>query len=143
MSKKTVLAVCAAAVMGVGANAAFAGEVTGNGKPTQGTAHARSICAFSGQNDYPSDSVGSSFCPEGARWTWRGRALRGLAVSGHLTRERGIGTDTHDRGRTDGEHCLFAHRTSRCKKAPAGGLPHRQPRAVEPQKQPLETRRNG
>ena len=58
MSKKTVLAVCAAAVMGVGADAAFAGEVTGNGKPTQGPAHAASICAFSGQNDDPTGTQG-------------------------------------------------------------------------------------
>ena len=30
---------------------ASAGEITGNGKPTQGAAHANSICAFSGQED--------------------------------------------------------------------------------------------
>ena len=58
MSRKTVLAVCAAAVMGVSANAAFAGEVTGNGKPTQAPAHANSICAFSGQNDDPTGTQG-------------------------------------------------------------------------------------
>ena len=33
--------------------AAFAGEVTGNGKPTAGPAHANSICVFSGKNDDP------------------------------------------------------------------------------------------
>ena len=44
-------AVCAAALAGVGANAALAGEVTGNGKATAGPAHAQSICTFSGQND--------------------------------------------------------------------------------------------
>ena len=32
---------------------AFAGEITGNGKPTQGPAHANSICVFSGLNDDP------------------------------------------------------------------------------------------
>jgi hypothetical protein len=31
--------------------AAFPGEITGNGKPTAGPAHANSICIFSGQND--------------------------------------------------------------------------------------------
>ena len=36
---------------------AFAGEVTGNGKPTQGPAHANSICVFSGQNDDPTAPV--------------------------------------------------------------------------------------
>ena len=30
---------------------ASAGEITGNGKPTQGPAHANSICAFSGLED--------------------------------------------------------------------------------------------
>jgi hypothetical protein len=35
------------------AGAAFAGEVTGNGDPTAGPAHANSICVFSGQNDDP------------------------------------------------------------------------------------------
>jgi hypothetical protein len=44
-------ALCAVAVAAVGAGSAFAGEVTGNGKPTAAPAHANSICAFSGQND--------------------------------------------------------------------------------------------
>lgn len=44
---------CVLAIMGVGASAALAGEVTGNGKPTAGPAHANSICVFSGQNDDP------------------------------------------------------------------------------------------
>ena len=47
------VAVCAAAVLGVGASAALAGEVTGNGKPTAGPEHANSICVFSGKNDDP------------------------------------------------------------------------------------------
>ena len=53
MRFKSLLAValCAVAVAAVGANSAFAGEVTGNGKPTGAPAHANSICAFSGQND--------------------------------------------------------------------------------------------
>jgi hypothetical protein len=53
MRFKSLLAValCAVAVAAVGAGSAFAGEVTGNGKPTAGPAHANSICTFSGQND--------------------------------------------------------------------------------------------
>jgi hypothetical protein len=47
---------CMAAVVAVGAGSAFAGEVTGNGKPTSGPAHANSICVFSGQNDVPEGS---------------------------------------------------------------------------------------
>lgn len=37
--------------MVMASGAAFAGEVTGNGKATGAPAHANSICAFSGQND--------------------------------------------------------------------------------------------
>ena len=44
---------CAAALTGANASAAFAGEVTGKGKPTAGPTHANSICVFSGKNDDP------------------------------------------------------------------------------------------
>jgi hypothetical protein len=59
MSKKALLAlaVCTA-VAGLSAGPALAGEVTGNGKPTQGPANANSICTFSGQNDDPSGTQG-------------------------------------------------------------------------------------
>jgi len=58
MNTKSLLAVAlsAAAVASVGAGSAFAGEVTGNGTPTQGPAHTNSICAFSGQNDNPTST---------------------------------------------------------------------------------------
>jgi hypothetical protein len=46
-------AVCTVALLGATASAAFAGEITGNGKPTGGPAHANSICVFSGKNDDP------------------------------------------------------------------------------------------
>jgi hypothetical protein len=36
---------------------AFAGEINGNGQPTQGPAHANSICVFSGQNDDPTAPI--------------------------------------------------------------------------------------
>jgi hypothetical protein len=64
MSKKSLLAAafCAAAIAGASASAAFAGEVTGNGKDTAAPEHAGSICAFSGQNDNP-DEAG----PDGGR----------------------------------------------------------------------------
>ncbi len=54
MGKKRLLVgtACAAAFVGVGASAAFAGEITGNGKPTPINQYrAASICSFSGQND--------------------------------------------------------------------------------------------
>jgi hypothetical protein len=59
--KKSLLAaaICAAAVAGTGANAAYAGEVTGNGKPLwiavteegDHVLHGKSPCAFSGRED--------------------------------------------------------------------------------------------
>lgn len=45
----------AVVVLSLSASAAFAGEVTGNGKKLD-MSHANSICAFSGQNDYPDGS---------------------------------------------------------------------------------------
>jgi hypothetical protein len=55
MSKKSFVAgmLCAAVLTGANATAAFAGEITGNGKPTAGPTHANSICVFSGKNDDP------------------------------------------------------------------------------------------
>jgi hypothetical protein len=50
MRKLLGVAVCAAMLVGGGANAAFAGEITGNGKSLKPLS-AKSICAFSGQND--------------------------------------------------------------------------------------------
>jgi hypothetical protein len=46
-------AVCTIALLGGTASSAFAGEITGSGKPTGGPAHANSICVFSGLNDDP------------------------------------------------------------------------------------------
>jgi hypothetical protein len=58
---------CAVVVAGASTAAAFAGEVTGNGKPTAGPAHANSICVFSGQNDDPTAplSLDMSVAPNG------------------------------------------------------------------------------
>jgi hypothetical protein len=55
LPKKSMLValVSTAILAGPGASAAFAGEITGNGKPTAGVAHANSICVFSGKNDDP------------------------------------------------------------------------------------------
>lgn len=62
MGKKRLfaIAVCAAAVMGMGANAALAGEVTGPpgsaaAPPTNATGapeHSNSDCSYSGLNDF-------------------------------------------------------------------------------------------
>ncbi len=45
--------VCALSLTGATVGAAFAGEVTGNEKPTGARENANSICAYSGQNDDP------------------------------------------------------------------------------------------
>ncbi|HET6656106.1 MAG TPA: hypothetical protein VFH57_07630 [Gammaproteobacteria bacterium] len=45
---------CAVSILYLGANAVFAGEITGNGKSLKtedGTLHGRSACAFSGLED--------------------------------------------------------------------------------------------
>jgi hypothetical protein len=48
-----VAVVSAVIIAGPGAGAAFAGEITGEGKPTAGVPNANSICVFSGKNDDP------------------------------------------------------------------------------------------
>ena len=55
MSKKSLFVglLFAAVLTGANATAAFAGEITGNGKRTAGLANANSICVFSGKNDDP------------------------------------------------------------------------------------------
>jgi hypothetical protein len=57
LRKAIVTMACAVAFLGATGSAAFAGELTGNGKPTQGPAHANSICLFSGQNDDPTAPI--------------------------------------------------------------------------------------
>jgi hypothetical protein len=53
MRLRTALGTTAATLLllGAGVGSAQAGEDTGNGKPTQGPAHANSICTFSGLED--------------------------------------------------------------------------------------------
>jgi hypothetical protein len=73
--KSTLAALLGAlAVTGASAGAAFAGEVTGNGKPTGGPTHANSICVFSGKNDDP-DRPLTGFNPGGTSQSY-GQELR-------------------------------------------------------------------
>jgi len=44
---------CGVVIAAASGSAAFAGEVTGNGKRTGAEHHANSICVFSGKNDDP------------------------------------------------------------------------------------------
>ena len=54
------LVACAASMLYLGSNAAFAGEITGNGKWIAGDPDAplkgKSACAYSGREDDPSDT---------------------------------------------------------------------------------------
>jgi len=89
MRMKSVLAtgVGVAALLIGGSGAAFAGEVTGNGKPVPAPANANSICAYSGQNDVPDDPE------EGGRVQSYGQLVKaglkaevpgpGIACNGH------------------------------------------------------------
>jgi hypothetical protein len=60
MRRFFLVATSSLAIMGLSTSAAFAGEVTGNGKPTAGPDHANSICVFSGQNDDPNAPIVSA-----------------------------------------------------------------------------------
>ena len=62
ITKRTLTALCCAVVM-AGASVApvFAGEITGNGKPTAGPDNANSICVFSGKNDDPNAPLSLDF----------------------------------------------------------------------------------
>ena len=54
MRKRTLITLAMSALVVLGtAGASSAGEVTGTGEPTEGPAHANSICVFSGLNDDP------------------------------------------------------------------------------------------
>jgi hypothetical protein len=56
-----------AILLGGAASTASAGEITGNGKPTSGPAHANSICTFSGLEDggdFPGQPAGPGAPPQ-------------------------------------------------------------------------------
>ena len=56
MRRLLAVASCAVAVVALGAGSAFAGEITGNGKPTAVASHvANSLCAFNGLTDLNPD----------------------------------------------------------------------------------------
>ena len=58
LSKLLATGLGSVALVAVGATSASAGEVTGNGKATQGPAHANSICVYSGLNDDTAEEPG-------------------------------------------------------------------------------------
>ena len=60
LRKAIATSVCTLALVGATASTAFAGEITGSGKPTGGPRHANSICVFSGLNDDPTAPLDGS-----------------------------------------------------------------------------------
>ena len=63
----TAAALGAAVLVVAGAAPSVAGEITGSGKPTQGPAHANSICVFSGLEDggdFPGQPAGPGAPPQ-------------------------------------------------------------------------------
>jgi hypothetical protein len=85
--KMLVAAVCTVTIAGFSAGAAFAGEITGNGKPTAGPLNANSICVFSGQNDDPGapitlDPIAAPNGPGGRTQSY-GQDVRNRLISPH------------------------------------------------------------
>ena len=75
---------CAIAVTGASASAVFAGEITGNGKPTAGPTNANSICVFSGHNDDPTAPLdGSGINGPGGQSQSYGQDVRLGLISPH------------------------------------------------------------
>jgi hypothetical protein len=75
-NRALAVATCAAAVMGLGANAALAGEVTGSGKNAQQN-QGVSWCSFSGLNDEP-DRPLDEFNPGGTSQSYGQELKLGL-----------------------------------------------------------------
>jgi hypothetical protein len=57
IKRSTIAASLSVLAVGASAGSAFAGELTGNGKPTPIRTTANSVCAFSGQNDNPTNPL--------------------------------------------------------------------------------------
>lgn len=70
--------ICALALTGASAGPALGGEITGNGKPTGGPAHANSICVFSGKNDDPGAALDGPNGPGGPSQSYGQEVRLGL-----------------------------------------------------------------
>lgn len=82
-ARRTIIgaAICAAAIVGAGAQSALAGEITGNARYIHGDADTplpgRSICAYSGQND--EYQLGDTSAARTQSW---GQNVRGAVAAG-------------------------------------------------------------
>ena len=98
MRRLVVMVVSVALFVGVGASAAFAGEITGNGKVTGAPGHANSECSFSGLEDGSEGTPGGPGNPP-QNWGQIPKADRdfltsigvnpGVACNGHLSGRKG------------------------------------------------------
>jgi hypothetical protein len=90
--------------------AAFAGEITGNGKPTPiDSFNANSICSFSGQNDDPTGGGNPFEAGHVQNWGHTKNVAKDLLGDGHgasaitdLMHQEGPGTNCN--GHTNGLH---------------------------------------
>jgi hypothetical protein len=105
-----VAAVITVVIGGVSTGAAFAGEITGNGKATAGPAHANSICVFSGKNDDPGAPLDGPNGPGGPSQSYGQDNRLGLAdPSTENPGKVGRGVFTlHPGFACNGEHGFFA-----------------------------------
>ena len=88
-----VALVAALTVAAVAAGSAFAGEITGNGKPTAAPTHSNSECSFSGLDDADDDGFGRT-----QNWGQLSKEQRaflasigvtpGTACNGHLSPQK-------------------------------------------------------
>jgi len=98
MRRLVVMVVSAALLVGVAASAAFAGEVTGNGKRTGAYFNSNSECAFSGLEDGEEGTPAGPGNPP-QNWGQIPKADRdfltsigvnpGVACNGHLSGRKG------------------------------------------------------
>lgn len=93
-------AICAALIFG-SSGAAFAGEVNGNGDPTSGPGHAKSLCVYSGLEDGseggasgPGVTQNWGQIPQELRKEWSTRGASYVSVPG----EGNIGCNPHSLG---------------------------------------------
>jgi hypothetical protein len=97
MKKKMIAVAALGLVMTVGGptTVAFAGEITGNGKPTPIRTTANSECAFSGQSDGddPTNTQSWGRIPKADRDFLTSIGVSpGVACNGHLTPAKGDAT---------------------------------------------------
>jgi hypothetical protein len=93
MKKQAAVGTLALMLAAVSAGSAFAGEITGNGKPTAAPANANSECSFSGLDDPDADVFGRT-----QNWGQLSKEQRaflesigvtpGTACNGHLSPQK-------------------------------------------------------